>query len=318
VPGALGGQARIVVPVMAATGGAGRSTVAGLAASALACAGRTVVLDTSSRLASPWPRWTDHAGPGLAAIPPDQPLTAAAVRDAVSRCEGPAGAWEVLTDHRPWQCAPLNLPSVPEAWHQLSALGDWQAAVVDTTHPVADDVITARCAGHAGLTARWCHLPCAVPVFTTMATGSAVAALKTAVMAAEADGLPLRRTVLVVSAPADGSPPSTVKAALTMLERKLGAVVHVPYDARIRAHGLQRPSRLRPATLHAARDIADAVTHLACTTWGDPLPAAALPAPLHPQGTDLRACDAPRMTAEAAQVGGGADDLPCAVVPSRG
>jgi hypothetical protein len=296
-PKPLGEQARIIVPVMSATGGAGRSTVSGLIACGLAEIASTVVLDTAGRLSSPWPGWAGQRGLGLAALPADKPVPTGAVRAAVSRCKGPAGDWELLTDHRPWQSAPLSLPSAPEAWHQLSAIGGWQAVVVDTVHRVADDVIASRSAGKAGLSARWCQLPCSVPVLCATATGTGVAALQTAVMAVEADGLPLRRTVIAVSAPADGRSPAMVRAALTMLDRKVGAVVRIPYDGRIRSHGLQEPSRLRTATLRAGRRLADAVAALARTTWGDPLPAAARPAPLSPEGSNARVPDAPRVAA---------------------
>ena len=283
-PEAWGQQTRITVPVMSATGGAGRSTISGLSACSLAAVASTVVLDTTGHLSSPWPGWAVHRGGGLAALPADRPLPLGAVRSAVSRCAGPAGEWELLTDHRPWQTAPLPLPTDPDAWRQLSALGSWQAVVVDTSHLVADDIMAARWAGGSGLTARWCGLPHTVPVLAAMATGTGVAALQTAVMAAEADGLPLQRTVIAVSTPSDGRPPATVRAALTMLERKVGAVCTVPYDPRIRAHGLLEPSRLRPATLRAAHELAAAIGKLARAAWGDPLPAAALPALVTPEG----------------------------------
>jgi hypothetical protein len=284
---------------MAASGGAGRSTVAGLVADALAGTGHTLVLDTGRRLASPWPDWVaEHPGGGLATLPPYQPLTSADVRGAVSHRTGPDGMWQVLTDHRSWQSAPLGLPTEPEAWYQLASLGAWQAVVVDTDPRIADDIVTARSGGRAGLTARWCHLPYAIPLLTTMSTGAGLAAAQTAVMAAEADGLPLRRTVMVVSSPAAGRLPATVRAAVTMLERKVAAVVHVPYDVRIRSQGLRPPWRPHAATTRAAHDIRDAVIALAHSTWGAPLPAAPRPAPLHPKGSDLRAPeDAPRVAA---------------------
>jgi hypothetical protein len=190
--------------------------------------------------------------------------------------------WDVLTDHLPWQNAPLALPAAPEAWHQLSALGPWQAMAFDTAHPMAHDIVAERSAGRPGLSARWCQLPYAVPVLTALTTNTQFDALQIAIMAAEADGLPLRRTVLAVSSFADSRPPGGVRAALTMLDRKVGAVVHVPYDAALRAHGLRDPARLRPATVRAARDLAAAVVDLARAAWGDPLPAAAIPAALAP------------------------------------
>ncbi|WP_225844930.1 hypothetical protein [Streptomyces sp. HPF1205] len=295
----LGAQARVLMPVMGATGGSGRSTVAGLLACGLAASaavGGTVVLDTAARLASPWPQWATRRGAGLAALPPDQPLTPAAIRAAVSQCAGPgATTWELLTDLQPWQSGPLGLPTAPEAWHQLAALGGWQAVVADTDHPLAHDIVSARYEGWSGLTARWCLLPYAIPVLTTTASGAHIAALQTTVMAAEAEGLPLHRAVLAVSSPGNGRPSATVKAALTMLDRKLGAVVRVPYDPGIRAYGLREAARLRPGTLRAARELADAVRRLARAAWGDTLPAASRPAFLPQEGSDARVRDTPRV-----------------------
>lgn len=285
-PIALGSQTRIMVPVMAAAGGSGRSTVAGLLACGLAAVASSAVLDTGSRLTSPWSGWATAPGAGLAALPPGQPLTAGHVRAAAAHCAGPSGSdWQVLTDHRPWNSAPLGLPRAPEAWHQLAAIGGWQAVVADTTHPVAQDIVTARSAGHGGLTARWCSLPLAVPVLCATASGSGVAALQTAVMAAAADGLPLKRTLVALVATGEGRMPGPVRAALTMLEPKVGRIVLVPADSRIRSHGLHDAPRLKPASLRAARDLAAAVVQLAHSAWGDPLPAAAVPAPFRPEGT---------------------------------
>lgn len=295
----LGPETRLVVPVMSATGGAGRSTAAGLLACGLAetGAGAAAVFDVAPRLVSPWPQWAGEPGAGIAALPPDRPVSATDVRRAVSRCSASdAPAWDVLTDHLPWQNAPLALPEAPEAWHQLSALGHWQTIVFDTAHPMAHDIVAERSGGRTGLSARWCRLPYAVPVMATLTTHTQLAALQVAVMAAEADGLPLRRTVLVVSAFADSRPPRGVRAALTMLDRKVGAVVHVPYDPALRAHGLRDPARLHPATFRAARALAAAVVHLARTAWGDPLPPAPRPAVLPPtKGPDPRVPDPARV-----------------------
>lgn len=271
-------DARLIVPVLAATGGSGRSTVANLLACALAPAGRTVVLDIAPRLSSPWPGWAGQTNGGLAALPTDRPLSRRHAEQAAAARPGLNGStWHVLTDSREWHSAPLVLPDEPAAWNQLAAIGHWQSVVVDTSHPIAHDVLAARCEGRPGLTRGWCDLPFAVPVICAAATAGGVQALQQAVMAMHAEGLPLQRAVIVLVGTADGRAPATVRAAATMLEPRTHRVVHLPHDPTIRAHGLREPTRLRSRTATAAATLASAVLGAAQTAWGDPLPPAPRP-----------------------------------------
>lgn len=298
-PVPLASRTRLIVPVMASAGGSGRSVTAALAADAFAVRGTAVVLDTVPRLASPWAGWSAASGVGLASIPPDQPLYARQAHEAAG--VGPASGphpWHVVTDYRRWDAPPLSLPEDPEAWHQLAAIGGWQAVVVDTGHDLAYDVVSSRHSGRSGISARWCSLPYAVPVLCAAATGEGVAALQTAVMAAEADGLPLQRTIIVLAATGEGRWPASVKAALTMLEPKVGALLRLEYDPRIRAQGVRDLARLKPRTRAVGRDLVQAALSLAHTTWGEPLPPAAVPAPLS-EGKPLRV-----PVPDPAQVGG--------------
>ncbi|MFB8314688.1 hypothetical protein ACFC5T_40220 [Streptomyces sp. NPDC055961] len=266
---------------MAATGGSGRTTVAALLADELASMARTVVLDTAARLTSPWPESSPAPeGGGLASLAPDRPLTRSEVLAAGVLRTGPGGPWQVLTDTRDWHAPPLVLPEPPAAWYQLAAIGGWQAVVADTTHAVAHDVIAARCEGRQGQTRGWCELPYSVPLLCAAATASGVQTLQKAVMALHAEGLPLHRAVVVLVGVADGRPAPVVRAAGTMLAARTSAVVHLPYDARIRAHGLAETLRTRSKTRQASARIAAAVLDAAHRAWGMPLPAAPVPAAL--------------------------------------
>lgn len=100
-------------------------------------------------------------------------------------------------------------------------------------------------------------------------------------MALHAEGLPLGRTVVVLVAAGDGRPPAAVRAGATMLTARTAAVVHLPYDSPIRAHGLYG-ARLRPRTRQAAARLTSAVLATAHRTWGEPLPDAPQPAPISP------------------------------------
>ncbi|MEN8649713.1 hypothetical protein ABCR94_03415 [Streptomyces sp. 21So2-11] len=251
-------------------------------ATGLAAAGRTVVVDTGPRLSSPWPSWTagQEAG-GLAALPADQALTRTQVQQAAALQRPAAGpGWQVLTDGRDWHSPPLPLVSDPAAWYQLAAIGGWQVVIADTTHPVAHDVLDSRCAGRTSQTRGWCDLPYAIPVLCAAATSSGIQALQQAVMALNAEGLPLHRAVAVLVATTDGRLPAVVRAGATMLTPRTAAVVHLPHDPHIRAHGLREPARLRPRTRQAAAQLASAVLAAAFAAWGQTLPDAPCPAPL--------------------------------------
>ncbi|MFJ8627445.1 hypothetical protein ACIRD3_32020 [Kitasatospora sp. NPDC093550] len=277
-------RSRLVVPVLAAAGGSGRSTVAGLLAVALAQAAPSVVLDLAHRLASPWPGWAPDPGTGLASIPPDRPLSRSQAQAAAARIPGPDGSsWDVLTDHREWSAPPLPTVEAPGAWYQLAAVGGWPAVVADTCHPMAHDLVAARTGGGRGLTAAWCALPVSVPVVCAAATGSGMAALQTALSVAAAEGLPLPRMVVALVSTGDGRAPASVRAGETMLIPRVAAVVRVPYDPDLRARGLRDASRLGARTVQAAEQLAQAVVASARESWGDPLPTAAQPAPVTPR-----------------------------------
>jgi hypothetical protein len=284
-------SARLAVPVMAATGGSGRTTVARLLGAGLASSGSTVVLDLAPRLSSPWPALlAGQQTGGLAALPPDRPLTRSAVQRAcvVQRtrilgadadADADGAAWHLLSDAQEWHTPPLELPENPAAWYQLAAIGGWQAVVADTVHPLAHDLLAARCAGRTGRTRGWYDLPFAVPVLCAAATAQGMRSLQQAVMVLHAEGLPLQRTVVALVATGDGRPPVAVRAGAAMLTSRTAAVVQVPHDPHIRAHSLAA-ARLRSRTLQAGARLAGAVLAAAHAAWGHPLPDAPHPAPL--------------------------------------
>ncbi|WP_371801575.1 hypothetical protein OHA38_43445 (plasmid) [Streptomyces sp. NBC_01732] len=184
----------------------------------------------------------------------------------------------MLTDHQEWSSPSLPLPWNPAAWYQLAAAGGWQAVVADTAYSMAQDIVTARCEGSVGLTAAWCALPFSVPVLCATATGPGIQALQTAVKAAAAEGLPLQRMVVALVATSAGRLPAPVRAAATMLQSRVSAVVSVPYEQRIRTYGLTDADRLKSGAVDAGFDLAHAVLASAVSVWGEPLPPAPAPA----------------------------------------
>ncbi|WP_229891009.1 hypothetical protein [Streptomyces mashuensis] len=91
----------------------------------------------------------------------------------------------------------------------------------------------------------------------------------------------MQRTVVALVATGDGRWPAQVRAAETMLQARVGAVIGVPYDPQIRSTGMAQPGRLKPRTLAAASELVRAVLAAAHATWGEPLPPAAVPAAAH-------------------------------------
>ncbi|MFI9332933.1 hypothetical protein ACIGZJ_36035 [Kitasatospora sp. NPDC052868] len=266
-----------MVPVLGSVGGSGRSTVAALIAAGLSTAGSCVVLDLAHRLASPWPSVADP-GQGLVALPPTQPLTPRQVRAAASSMTTGGAHWNVLTDHQPWDAAPLPVPDAPGAWHQLAAAGGWQVVIPDTTHPVAHDVVLTRSRGGASLTSAWYGLPYTVPVLAAATTATGMRALQTTLQVLDSAGLPLGRTVVALVSTGDGRTPAAVRAGATMLEPRVGALVRVGYDPEVRATGLSGAFSSR--SLDSAAALGRAVLACAHKEWGEPLPAALVPAPL--------------------------------------
>ncbi|MFE5029850.1 hypothetical protein ACFRAO_42845 [Streptomyces sp. NPDC056656] len=282
-PSRLPDRARLVMAVMSATGGSGRSTVAGLLADRMAQVSSTVVVDLAPRLSSPWPRLAaGQDATGLAGLPPDQPQTRSQVRGACATSSGGDGhpRWHFLTDLRDWHASPLRLPEEAAPWYQLASAGGWQTIIADTRHTVGHDIVQARYSVERASTREWYELPYTIGVLTATATSSGIQTLQQAVRALQADGLPLNHTVIALVSVGDGRIPPAVQAAATMLKAHVPAVVRIPYDPVIRAQGLSRRSRLRSRTREAIGDLADAVTDTAREAWGDPLPDAPQPAAL--------------------------------------
>jgi hypothetical protein len=279
-----------MVPVLAATGGSCRSTVASLLAHALAPAGQVAVFDLAPRLSSPWPGrfTTGDESPGLPGLDPMEPVSRTAVRAAGTRVVADGDtSWHVLTDPRDWHATPLDLPEQPSAWYQLAAIGGWQAVIADTHHPVGHDVVAARTLNRRGATREWFELPHTVGVLTAAATATGIQALQQTVRVFQADGLPLDRTVVCLVSTSDRRPPPLVRATTAMLGTHVPDVVHVPYDPAIRSQGLHRNTSLHPRTRAAGTRLASAVLRAAHAAWGEPLPDAPRPAPLPLSATTL-------------------------------
>ena len=274
----LAAHARLVVPVLSGSGGSGRSTVSGLLAAGLAALGPAVVLDTASAV-SPWRFWTS-GGSGLESLPPDQPQNAAQVEAAASALGLGGRGVRVLTDRRLWSAQPLVLPGKPQAWLQLAALGGWPVAVADTGFSVISDLVDARWEGIPPRSAAWWQISPSVPLIVASSSADGLEEAAVALAALADARLDAERCVLVVVDMSGARVPRQVKAALTMLQARVGAVVDLPYDPAIRGQGLRATAELASATWRAVDRLTSAVVQRAEQYFGPlraPTPPALLP-----------------------------------------
>jgi hypothetical protein len=223
------GPGRVLVPVLAGTGGAGRSTVAALLAQRFAATlGSTVVLDTGHPNGSPWRNWLT-APPTV--LPPGEPARLRAPDTVTVR---------VLTDTRPRPA--LRQPARPDvaAWACHPGLAGHRAVLVDTDTPLLTALTDSD--GPAG-PAGWLCRPGATPVLCAPASTRGVEDAQSLVTLLERLGLPAHRVTVAVIGVASGRVPRRVLAGLSLLEPRVAATVRVPHDPWVRATGGVRIDR---------------------------------------------------------------------------
>lgn len=276
---------RALVPVLAASGGAGRSTVAGLLAQAFSLATRTVLIDPAPRAVSPWADWLGVGmarpeAPGITSLVGGRALDTAAVKEASTRRAVPLGkvskkelpatgidaregiGYDVLADTRPWTRPPVALPEDPRWYAQLVELGGWFSGVVDIGVPIVASHLAARAAVRQSLLDAWMRRADAVPVLVTAANGFGAAVLVRLITALEQDGVPTNRLIVAVANTAGTDPPRWMNTELAQLNGRIAALVEIPHDKAIRADGLARLDDVHEPTLEAARQIGRVVANL--------------------------------------------------------
>ncbi|MGH3814402.1 MAG: hypothetical protein ACRDUV_18440 [Pseudonocardiaceae bacterium] len=233
----------LVVPLLAATGGTGRSTVCHLLAARFAAHARTCVLDTAPWLASPWPGWLTR--PGTAAL-------AAGVFPTAQQVFAAAGTVNTATGTE-FTVLPAQQERIGDhcGWHQVDQMRllrtvSARASLVDTTAPLllalaADDVSSTARPRHMDVL-DWLTAPGAIPVLCIPASAKGVADALTAVTALEQRGIASHLHVAVAGIAASDLP-RRVLAGLTLLEPRVAAVVRLPHDPWLRASSRPRPTR---------------------------------------------------------------------------
>jgi hypothetical protein len=244
-PVPLDNEYPLVIPVMSAVGGVGRSTVTELLAAALHqhtsdSRGRAVaVCDTQPRCASPWPGWLDHAAERgtswLSACAADGQRFALEVRRSTSAIDtGTAQPIWVLTDTGPLSAGYSG--SDPGPWFWAPALRYLRAAVIDGDPLEGFRLARHYAGGEPGTASAWMALPSARTAGLWVTDASPVGLSRTleAMTAAESCGLPMQQIVVAVNdAHGHGWAPRS-RSRRTLLADRVGAIVEISHDAEFR------------------------------------------------------------------------------------
>ena len=202
------GQYPLVVPVMSAAGGVGRSTVAAQLAVALHrhtadSKNRAVaVCDSQPRCASPWPSWLDHTAEHgtswLTACTAEQ--FSREMRRSTSAIDMADGKplW-VLTDTGPLAPGFVGAEPGPAAWQPV--LRYLRAAVIDADPLEGFRLARQQAGGGLSTAAAWMALPSARTAAVWVTDISPVGLSRTldALTIAESCGLPMRQVVVAIS-----------------------------------------------------------------------------------------------------------------------
>jgi hypothetical protein len=285
-PISLDGKAPLVVPVLSAAGGTGRSTVAAILAAALN--NRTVdprsravaVCDASPRAVSPWPGWVDraaeHGTAWLATCAGDAERFAREMRRSTSALEaGPDRPIWVLTDTGALRPEFAGADPGPEFWGPV--LRYLRAAVIDADSLEAFRLVRQQANGELSTIAAWMADPGArtAAVWVTDPSPAGVARTLEAMTAAEQCGLPMRQFVVAINDHRGHGWASRARSRRTLLAGRVGAIVELRHEA-----ALLRDNRPPcPADQFDRRDVADLLTAVIAAADGPERRPAAVPAP---------------------------------------
>lgn len=238
----------LVVPVVSAAGGVGRSTVAAILAAALDRRtsdrrGRAVaVCDASPRSASPWPGWVDHTaerGTGwLATCAADADLFAREVSRSTSALDTEDGRpiW-VLADTGALQPAFSGAHPGPQFWAPV--LRYLRAAVIDGDSIEAFRLVRQQAGGELSAIGAWMAAP-ATRTAALWVTDPSLAGLSRtlqAVTTAEQCGLPMRQVVVAINDHRGHGWTRRARSRCTLLADRVGAIVELDHDAALLRDG---------------------------------------------------------------------------------
>jgi hypothetical protein len=233
----------LVVPVLSAAGGVGRSTVAAQLAVALSLgttdsANRAVAIcDCRPRGASPWPGWLDHAaehGTGwLTGSPAEQ--FAREMRRSTSAIELAEGQplW-VLTDTGPLAPGFTGADAGPATWQPV--LRYLRAAVIDADPLEGFRLARQVAGGEVSTAAAWMALPSArtAAVWVTDTSPAGLSRTLQAMTDAETCGLPMSQVVVAISDCHGHGWSARSRSRRTLLADRVSAIVELNHDTALR------------------------------------------------------------------------------------
>lgn len=246
--------ARRLVPVLAASAGAGRSSTTALLAQAFG-ERHVLVLDTAARVSSPWMGWTDRHGTSTTALPQ---TAEAASSEALSRLPGARGHVDVLTElsDRTDEPAPAHDAM---AWIQLAGDTPYPIVLADTRDELLPLLVSWAHGGGDPMPSLWLSAAWSRPLLCVPASARGIDEAVLAVTLMEQLGLHPERVTIAVVGLHSSDVPRWVQAGLTLLEPRVSSIVRLPHNRQLvaGAHPLlaKADSRTRRAYAHLARHL---------------------------------------------------------------
>jgi len=247
-------EGRLLVPVLAASAGAGRSTTTALLAQAVVDQ-RVLVVDAAERVSSLWAEWVEHPGLGIAGLDESIP---GGIYAHLTRLTAANDRLDVLTDVR----HPLDPPGPTRNagdWHRIAALTSHPVVIADTRDELLPLLVRwSHCVGDV-TALLWLSSTASRPLLCVPSSGRGIdEALETVTLLEELHLSPHRLTCAVVGLSASDLP-RWVRAGLTLLEPRVAGIVRLPHSRRLVAG--ERPllgqadSRTRRAYAFLARHL---------------------------------------------------------------
>ena len=255
---------RLTIPVLAPTGGSGRSTLSYLLAACVAEHARTLVVDTAPRLASPWKHWLtrpaadDGAAEKLRTLAPGTSV-GTSVGSSVSPQQAYAAAGRVATG------TGGDFSVLHAAGETSPAMVDLLApriAVVDTDLSVLSDlsVDPSPPSGLTGGLGEWLGARACAPLLCAPAGAKGITDLSTAVHRLRERGVHTERFWVAVVGIAAPEMPRRVQAGLTLLQPHVAGTVRVPHEPRLHAVGTPSWARSTPRLRASVHQLLRALT----------------------------------------------------------
>jgi len=274
---------RLTIPVLAPTGGSGRSTLSYLLAACVAEHARTLVVDSAPPLASPWEDWVTRPAADEGAA---EKLRTLGADSSVSPQQAYAAAGSVATgtggDFSVLQAARETSPTMVNLFAP-------RIAVVDTDVSVLRDlsIDPSPPSGLLGGLGEWLGSRACAPLLCAPAGAKGITDLSLAVHRLR-DRVHTERFWVAVVGIAAPEIPRRVQAGLTLLEPYVAGTVRVPHEQRLHAVGTPSWARSTPRLRASVHQLLGALTTSPAADADAPAPASRVSTPT-PGGTDALA-----------------------------